>query len=150
MKNALLALALAVFATAPAFASDKDDVMATVKSYNDNFNKGDLAAAVALCTAQVHIIDDFAPFTWQGGDTCTGWATALAAADKAEGISNEKVTLGKPWTVTVAGDRGYAVYPTRYTYKKKGKPVTEQGVWTFALEKSSKGWQIAGWAWSQH
>jgi len=150
MKKALLAVVIGALATAPAFASDNAEVMATVKQYNDSFNKGDVAAAAALCSAQTTIIDDFAPYAWQGANTCTEWAAALAAADKAGGITNEKVTLGKPWHVSVTGDRGYAVYPTHYSYKRKGKPVTEQGVWTFALQKSADGWRIVGWAWAQH
>jgi len=32
----------------------------------------------------------------------------------------------------------------------KGKPTTEHGVWTFALQKQAQGWRIAGWAWAQH
>jgi len=32
----------------------------------------------------------------------------------------------------------------------QGKPVTEQGVWTFAPQKLAAAWRIAGWAWAQH
>jgi hypothetical protein len=52
--------------------------------------------------------------------------------------------------VTVTGDRGYAVYPSHYSYKLNGKSVVEQGVWTFAMQKAAGGWRIAGWAWAQH
>lgn len=149
MRITLLALAAAILVT-PALATDKADVIATIKMYNDDFNKGDNASANALCAAQPIIIDDFAPHAWQGASACSDWANALAVYDQSLGITNEKVTLDKPWHVTVTGDRAYGVYTTHYTYKKKGKPVSEQGVWTFALQKLAGGWRIAGWAWAQH
>jgi hypothetical protein len=35
-------------------------------------------------------------------------------SDKASGIGNEKVTLGKHFRIPATGDRGYAVYTTIY------------------------------------
>src|SRR5439155_643924 len=58
--------------------------------------------------------------------------------------------IGKALHLAVTGDRAYAVYPTRYSYTQNGKPVKEEGVWTFALQKVADGWRIAGWAWAQH
>jgi ketosteroid isomerase-like protein len=149
MRKLILAMAATLIA-APAFASDTDDVANTVKKYNAVFNKGDVKSFVALCAAQTTIIDDFAPHLWQSANTCTDWADALAAYDKKSGITNEHVTLGAAWHVAVEGDRGYAVYPTHYSYKRNGKSVTEQGVWTFALQKLPDGWRIAAWSWAQH
>lgn len=149
MRTAILALAAALISS-PALASDAADVMATVKQYNSDFNKGDTASEVAHCAPNAIIIDDFAPHAWQGANACADWAAALAASDKAGGITNEKVTLGKPWHVAVTGDRAYAVYSTHYSYKLNGRAVVEQGVWTFALQKLAAGWRIAGWAWAQH
>ena len=149
MRGIILVAAVALVA-APAFASDKSDVMATVTKYNDVFNKGDIKAMVAMCAPDAFVIDDFAPHAWQGANTCADWAAALFASDKTNGIANEAVTLGKPWHVSVTGDRGYAVYPTHYSYKLKGKPVVERGVWTFALQKSAEGWRVKAWAWAQH
>ncbi|MGZ5961173.1 MAG: hypothetical protein ACXWLE_08805 [Rhizomicrobium sp.] len=154
MRVKTLALAAALAATSlavtSASASDKSDVMATVNRYNDDVNKNDSKSANALCTDQVIIIDDFAPHAWQGATACSDWWNALDADNKKNGITDGIVTIGKPWHVTITGDRGYAVFPTHYTYKLKGKPVTEQGVWTFAMQKLAASWRIAGWAWAQH
>jgi ketosteroid isomerase-like protein len=144
------ALAFTLLAATPAVASDKSDVVAVINHYNDSFNKNDAKAAEALCTSQTIIIDDFAPHAWQGASTCADWWNALNAGNKRDGITEPKVTLGKAWHVTVTGDRAYAVYPTHYDYKLNGKATTEQGVWTFALQKMADGWRIAGWAWAQH
>jgi len=149
MRVVILALA-AVAALSPALASDKTDVTATVTKFNDEFNKGNADAAAALCTPQAHIIDDFAPYEWQSANTCVDWAAALTTYDKKNNITGEMVTVGKPWRVAVTGDRGYVVYPVHYSYKLKGKPVIEQGVWTLALQKLAVGWRIKSWSWAQH
>jgi len=149
-RNLTLCIALTALGLTPALASDKTDIAATINQYNDAFNKNDAKTANALCTSQTVIIDDFAPHAWQGATTCDDWWKALGVSDKNQGISNEIVTLGKAWHLTVTGDRGYAVYPTHYSYKLNGKAVVEQGVWTFAMKKEAGGWRIAGWAWAQH
>jgi ketosteroid isomerase-like protein len=154
MRSANLAtifsLTFTFLAATSAAASDKSDVEAAINRYNDSFNKDDAKAAEAICTPQTFIIDDFAPHAWQGVTTCSDWWNALGADNKKNGITGPNVTLGKAWHITVTGDRAYAVYPTHYAYKLKGKPTTEAGVWTFALQKMSDGWHIAGWAWAQH
>jgi hypothetical protein len=144
-------IAIAPFTALQAFADDKADVMALATKFDNSFNAGDSKTAVALCAPHAIIIDDFAPFVWQGSNTCEDWLNALVAYDKKMGIANEKVTLGKPWHLTVTGDRAYIVLPTTYTYTQKGKPVTESGAaWTMAMQKSSAGWLITGWSWAQH
>ena len=149
-RLALIALPFSIMTATGAAASDKSDVVAAINRYNDDFNKGDAKSAAAICTPQVIIIDDFAPHAWQGATACTDWWKALGADSKKNGITEPKVTLGTAWHVSVTGDRAYAVYPTQYSYKLKGKPTTEKGVWTFAMQKTSDGWHIAGWAWAQH
>jgi ketosteroid isomerase-like protein len=154
MRTVTLVLAGAMIAASlgtQAIADDKTDAMSTVKQFTDSFNKGDAKAVIASCAPQTIIIDDFPPHVWQGTSTCSDWLSAIGAYDKQQGIANELVTLRKAWHVTITGDRGYVVVPTVYTYKQNGKPVTEAGsIWTLALQKAGKIWQITGWAWGQH
>ena len=119
------AIALALYIAAPAAASDATDVMATVREYLGDFNKGDADQAAGLCAPQAIIIDDFPPHTWQGPTACLDWWNALVAFDKSKGITDEDVTIGKPRRVVVTGDRAYVVVPATYKYKENGKPVTE-------------------------
>src|ERR1700761_6803321 len=145
MRTAILILT-GLLAASPALADDKADALATVKAYVDDFNKGDTAAASALCTGQATVIDDFAPHLWQGATACADWAAGLAAFAKAQGITDPKVAVGKPKALSTTGDRAYAVLPAHYTYKQNGKPVNEPGLWTFSLQKREVGWRITGWA----
>jgi ketosteroid isomerase-like protein len=154
MRTSTIAFAFMLSASAwgatSAAASDTADIAATINQYNNAFNKNDIKAADALCTSQTIIIDDFAPHAWQGATTCGDWWKALSDSDKKSGITDGIVTLEKAWHVTATGDRGYADFPAHYSYKLNGKPVVEQGVWTFAMQKTAAGWRIAGWAWAQH
>ncbi|HEX3430782.1 MAG TPA: nuclear transport factor 2 family protein [Rhizomicrobium sp.] len=142
--------ALASFVANFAVATDKDDVMATLRQYDEAFNKNDMKAWNSLCTDNAIILDDFAPYVWQGAKACGDWWSAFDASAKKAAMTSATVRLGEAWHVTVTGDRAYAVYPTRFTFKLNGKPVSERGVWTMALQKLGPGWRISGWGWAQH
>jgi ketosteroid isomerase-like protein len=130
-------------------ASDKDDAFATVKQFIDAFNKGDVKSALATCASPVSIVDDFPPHAWQGPTACADWASDYAAVVKTEGITDPIVTLKKPRHVDVTGDRAYVVVPVDYTYKVKGKKVSQKdSIFTVALQKGPSGWRMTGWAWA--
>ena len=138
-------------AAGSALASEQTAVMATVHQFVDGFNKGDVKTAVAACASPVSIIDDISPHAWQGPTACSNWSSAYDANANKNGITDGIVILGRPWHVDVAGGRAYVVVPVTYTYKQKGKPVTESGsVFTVALKKVAAGWRITAWAWAQH
>ena len=51
----------------------------------------------------------------------------------------------------VTGDRAYVVVPANYTYRQRGKQVTESGsIMTVALKKVAAHWRITGWSWAMH
>lgn len=147
-----LIAALAVGAAAlPAAASQESDVMATVHQFVDAFNRGDSKTMLAACATQASIIDEFPPHEWEGPNACEDWATANAAENKNDGVTNPIVTLGTPWHVSVTRDRAYVVVPATYTYKVNGKPASEHdSIFTVALRRLAAGWRITGWAWSRH
>ena len=152
MRVAIVAVAAAlVWSALPACANDNSDVTAAVQKANDSFNKGNKQEWLATCGAEPVIIDNFAPYRWDGSTACEDYWNANDADSKKNGITNETVTLGKPWHVAVTGDRAYVVVPTTDTYKEKGKSVTRSGsVWTFTLQKVASGWLVTGMAWGQH
>jgi len=152
MRIAILGLAAVLaWSVSPAAASDNGDVMAAVQKANDGFNKGNKQEWLAICGAEAVIIDNFAPYTWEGTTACADYWDANDADSKKNGITDEIVTLGKPWHVEVTGDRAYVVVPIGDRYKQKGKSVTRPGsVWTLTLQKVVAGWLITGMAWAQH
>lgn len=150
MQRIVAAIAVAVFAAGPAFASEKTDVMVPVRQFVDGFNKGDTKTALAACADQTSIIDEFPPHEWHGAGACAKWANDFDADAKKNGITDGVVTLGTPRHVDITGDRAYVVVPTNYTFKKKGKPARETGsILTIALQKEATGWRISGWSWAK-
>ena len=147
----VVALAVVPAAASKAAASDKRDVMAVVNQFNDSLNKGDTKTALAACAAPSSIIDEFPPHQWQGPTACADWANDFDTYNKKYGITHAIAKFGKPRHVDITGDRAYVVVPATYTYKQKGKRVTESGsTLTVALQKVAAGWRITGWAWTKH
>jgi ketosteroid isomerase-like protein len=151
MREIIIAIAIAIAATTPAFASEADNVMATVNQFVDGFNKGDLKSAAAACADQMAIIDEFSPHLWQGAGAFSKWVGDFDADAKKNDITDGFVTLGKPRHVDVTGDRAYVVAPANYAYKQKGKVMMEtSSIITIVLQKGTAGWRITAWAWAKN
>ena len=136
--------------TVPAsFASDKTDVVDTVKRYLDSLDPAKIQDALAMCDSEVSILDEFSPYEWHGPTACADWWKAEQVYNEQSGITDEDAPLGAPQTVDVNGDRAYFVAPMTYTYKKHGKPVKETGAFAVSLHRTSTGWKITGWAYSK-
>src|SRR5450759_4992685 len=73
MQKLAAVIAVAVFASGAASASDKTDAMAVVHKWVDSFNKGDGRTGSSYCADGALIIDDFAPHVWQGSGACASW-----------------------------------------------------------------------------
>ncbi|HXI87645.1 MAG TPA: nuclear transport factor 2 family protein [Parvularculaceae bacterium] len=149
MRASFIVLAAAL-AAGPAMASDADDAMAAVTQFTNGFNSGDIASSLALCADETNIIDEFAPFMWQGDGACAAWANAFDADAAARGVSGGVVTLKKPKHVDIAGDNAYIVTPVSYDFMQNGKKMGEpNATLTVALHKEATGWRITAWAWSK-
>jgi ketosteroid isomerase-like protein len=154
MYRMLMVFSLAAFATvasAQTPGSAQTAVVAVMRQFVDGFNKGDMKVMAAACAEQASILDEFPPHEWHGAGACAKWAGDYEADAKRNGITDGVVTLSKPTHVDVTGDRAYVVVPANYSFKLKGKPVSEVGsIITLALQKSPAGWKITGWAWAKH
>jgi hypothetical protein len=146
----LLMIALA-FAINPSstFASDKTDIVDAVNRYLNNLDPDKIQTAVAMCDAEVSILDEFPPHAWHGPTACADWWKELLAYDEKSGITGGDATLGKPWTVDVTGDRAYFVAPMTYTYKQNGKSVKESAAFAVALKRTQAGWRITSWTYAK-
>lgn len=150
MHKLLSAFAVAVLAAGPSAAADKSEVMKPVHQFVNAFNKGDTKTAAAACADQTSIIDEFPPHEWHGSGACLTWMNDYEADAKKNGITEGIVALGTPRHIDINGDRAYVVVPANYTYKQKGKVVSEIGsMMTLALQKGEAGWRVTGWAWAK-
>ena len=152
MNNSKLVIAIGLLLVTAglAAASEQTNVMAPVHQFMDGFNKGDVKTALAACADQTSIIDEFAPFYWEGAGGCSAWAQAYEADTKKNGVTEGHVTLSKATHVDIAGNRAYIVLPASYRFKQRGKPVNEMGsTFTVVVTKGAAGWRITAWTWTK-
>jgi hypothetical protein len=122
---------------------------AAVRSFMDGFNSGDLAKSAAINSPSgTSIIDEFAPFTWNGPKAFDDWSAAFDTNSKALGVTEPKVALGAPIVKNVTPGQAYLTYPALYTYKLKGISMRETGHEAIVLRKEASAWKIAGWTWT--
>src|ERR1035438_5911116 len=125
MFRMLIALILAAFLNAQTPPSPQTAVMASVHRFVDSFNKGDTKTILAGCADQTSILDEFPPHEWHGTGACAKWLSDFDVDAKKNAITDGVLTLSNASHVDINGDRAYVVIPSNYTYKEKGKPVSE-------------------------
>ena len=151
MRSLTLALTVCLFTGAAASAATSDaQLMAPIQKFMDSFNKGDAAAAAATheASADLTIIDEVPPYLWHGPQAFASWSADLAGFDKAQGITDEAVTIGASTRTETTGERAYVVVPAVYVFKQGGVAMREAAQMTFVLKKSAGGWLIQGWTWT--
>jgi ketosteroid isomerase-like protein len=140
-----LALAAGLSAEAPAGVAGP---RAPIHQFIDSFNKGDAKTAEAAHTPDAVIIDEVPPHVWRGPGAFRAWVASVDQDAKAHGQTDQKVTLGQLVRIRMAGDDAYVVIRATFTYKEKGKPMSEPAQMAFAVHKVSGVWKISGWAWT--
>jgi hypothetical protein len=134
-----------VLLTAAQAAPAPDPALAPFPQFIDAMNAGDTAKAAATYAPAVAIVDEFGAHNW---NSFAGWAGDLSTSFKTEGVTDFHIALSPVSFKNVNATSGYGVAPATLTFKLKGKPTTEKGMFTFSTAKGATGWRITGWAWS--
>jgi ketosteroid isomerase-like protein len=122
---------------------------AVVGQWMDAFNAGDMAKASAINSPSgTSIIDEFAPYAWNGPKAFAEWGAAFEADVKTHVITDPKVTLGALEVKNVSPTHAYLIFPAVYTYKQKGVPIVEKGHDAIVLHKEGGAWKVVSWAWT--
>lgn len=149
MKHTIIALLTLVFCAPTVIPATGDDPAGPVRQFIDGFNSGDVQSAFATyATGTITIVDEFAPHIWSGPNAAHEWADAYNKHAQATGVTDGKVTYGKPTRIEEVADAAYVVIPTVYLYKEHGKPIKEEGQVTAVLNRESGAWKIRGWTWT--
>jgi ketosteroid isomerase-like protein len=149
MRTTVLAgVLLAGCASASATSAANAQLEAPIHQFVDAFDKGDMKTAAAAYLPSITIIDEVPPHYWQGSGAFAAWAADLQKQAKAEGLSDETVTLGKVTYAVESGAEAYVVIEATFAFKVKGAAMREAAHMNYALKKTPGGWKIAGWAWS--
>jgi hypothetical protein len=107
----------------------------------------DAATLRTLCAANATVVDEFSPYVWSGAGACVRWAAGFKAFAKEAKLTNFKGTvLPKPFT-DITGPRTYLVARVRFDALLAGKPISEEGTWTFVVAKTGAAQKITALAW---
>jgi ketosteroid isomerase-like protein len=151
MRLAVLAIAVSLAAggAQAQVMAGSAPVVAVINRMTDAVNKGEMATAFAAFTASPWIVEDGAPYHWQGPGAPQAWIAAMGANADAHGMTAIDMKLSAPSRVEVSGDQAYAVVPGRLSYTMKdGHSEHADGILTFTLAQSAAGWKIDSLVWS--
>jgi len=124
-------------------------VVATITRMTEAVNHGEMPTAFAAFTASPWIVDDLAPYRFQGPGAPQAWIGAMGANAQAQGMTDINMKLSPATRVEVSGDLAYALLPGLLTYKMKdGHSEHAVGQLTFTLVRAAGDWKIDTLVWS--
>lgn len=124
------------------------DISNTVSTFVDEVNSGMIEAALARFTHDVTIVEDLAPYRWQGQDAGSEWLTAMAANAERLEVTAVVMDLGMAQRIEVEGATGYAIFDGTVLLKTADQTLRESGLLTIALELHSDQWLISAMTWT--
>jgi hypothetical protein len=119
-----------------------------ISTFVEEVNIGHLHAALKHFTSDATIVEDIAPFRWQGPGAGGEWLTAMAANAERLNVSSVAMQLGPPKRIEVAGSTAYAIFDGVVLLDTVDTQLREVGSLTFALERRSQQWLIAALIWT--
>ena len=114
---------------------EASEIVAAIAAFVAAVNQGDQAAATALLTDDVTIVEDLAPFCWHGPTAASEWMLAMFVNAQSAGLTGVVMELGEPTRVEVDSAHAYAIFGGRLVCSGTGPPLRSTGNLTFALAK---------------
>jgi hypothetical protein len=106
----------------------------------------DIHLEYAFADTNVTIIENFAPYIFQGPDAVRRWTRLFK--DHASGLANLQVSFGEAHDFSVDGDLAYFSLPTTWTGTTKGRKFSEDGGWAFVLIRHGGKWRVQNYGWA--
>jgi uncharacterized protein (TIGR02246 family) len=155
LTRSLAAFALACTLWSPAAAeeprkvqpSDGVQVSQLIATFVAAANKGDEARMAAAFAPQSAIVHNLPPYRWIGAGEYRRFIADVARGRKQQGATDVVLTVNPTKAMFLGGSHAYVSVPATYAYKQRGRPVTEDGVLVFALDKIAGAWKITSLAW---
>jgi hypothetical protein len=94
----------------------------------------------------VTIIENFAPYRFDGPDAVEAWASGMRA--HREATADLHHTFGAPQDYSKTHDRVFLSLPTTWTGRFRGTPFTETGGWAFVLTRQNNSWRVLSYGWA--
>jgi hypothetical protein len=133
----------------PASADDEHDVVSRAQQIVRDWNQRDFKAFASDVTQSPDILDEFSPFHWSGPEAVATWNRDYLADASAHAITDTTMEVSAPSSISVSGDRAYAVLPAIARYKQAGRPGTESGILIMSFERVGARWLVSAFAWAK-
>jgi hypothetical protein len=102
----------------------------------------------AFAFSGVVIVENFAPFVFEGPGAFERWRDGFQMHRIADGLTDLQWRFGEAQDFAQDGVSAYFVLPTTWTGKSHGRPFSEDGGWAFVLEQAQDRWRIRSYAWA--
>jgi hypothetical protein len=111
-------------------------------------NGDDAGLDEAFADSGVVIVENFAPFVFEGPDAVERWREGFGRHRDVDGLSDLHHGFAPAQDFARDGRTAYFVLPTTWTGKAHGRPFSEDGGWAFVLEEHGDRWRIRCYAWA--
>jgi hypothetical protein len=124
------------------------DVTTLVMEFVGEVNSGKVERALARFSNDATIVEDIAPFTWQGPDAGSQWLAAMATNAKRLGVTSIAMELGEARRIEVEERAAYAIFAGTVQLEQADRTLRESGLLTFALARNLDQWLITAMTWT--
>ncbi len=97
---------------------------------------------------QVTIIENFAPYVFDGSDVPSRWWREFCLHAAAGKLANLRAEFGAAQDYERTEDTVFFSLPTRWTGTTESVRFIENGGWAFVLVRESGTWRILSYAWA--
>ncbi len=104
--------------------------------------------ADVFATGGVVIVENFAPFLFEGQDAVERWRRGFLRHVSDDGLAELRHAFGPAQDFAQEGDLAYFVLPTTWTGRTHGRAFSEDGGWAFVLQQTAGRWRIKSYAWA--
>jgi ketosteroid isomerase-like protein len=126
----------------------RQEIVRAVGRFVEAVNQGDMTSALASLTGDVTIVEDIAPYRWQGPGAGAEWMAAMAGNAEAAGMAGIVMEIGEPGRVEAEREQGYAVVPGILSLHGAEATLRAEGTLVFSLRREEGGWLISAFAWA--
>ena len=126
-----------------------DEMMAPVQAlarFMASADDGGLADA--FVAEGVVVVENFAPFLFEGPGAFARWRQGFDAHRQAGGLAQLRHRFGPAQDFADDDGTAYFVLPTTWTGQTHGRAFSEDGGWAFVLEAAEGRWRIRSYAWA--
>ena len=111
-------------------------------------NTGKTAALADLYTSDAVVVDEEAPFIWNGAGAGVAWFDQVSKAFQQMKMTGFKAAAGPASEYERDGRNAYVIVPLTLTGTAGKKAFRETGTFTFTLRQVGESWKISSQVWT--